>query len=121
MKKAVLLAAAVLALLCLGAIGYRHYLVAQLRQPILDRLNDPDSASFRNERYVGPWTVSGGVLCGEVNAKNRMGGYVGYTHYWSIFGDHKLSGIEERPGESDIAAVMCDELEPAVQWWWLRY
>jgi hypothetical protein len=39
-------------------------------------LKDPDSAQFRNLR-VG-WL---GGLCGEVNAKNAMGGYVGFTAF----------------------------------------
>ena len=45
---------------------------------VLAKLNDPDSAkfgeSFKSKRGDNVW-------CGEVNAKNRMGGYVGMTRY----------------------------------------
>jgi hypothetical protein len=45
---------------------------------VLTKLNDPDSAkfgkSFKSKRADSVW-------CGEVNAKNRMGGYVGMTRY----------------------------------------
>jgi hypothetical protein len=39
-------------------------------------LFDPFSARFRNLR-----TGRGGALCGEVNAKNRMGAYVGFKDF----------------------------------------
>ena len=47
----------------------------QVRQ----KLKDPDSARFQNVRLV-PY-ASGKVVCGEVNAKNSYGGYVGYTPF----------------------------------------
>lgn len=50
-------------------------LLQQVEQRVKAALNDPDSAKFRNVRYV-PTSRAG---CGEVNAKNRMGGYIGYT------------------------------------------
>ena len=39
-------------------------------------LNDPDSAVFRNSFKA---KRGKDVWCGEVNAKNRMGGMVGFT------------------------------------------
>jgi hypothetical protein len=41
-------------------------------------LNDPDSAQFRNVFQSGADKT---VWCGELNAKNRMGGMVGFTRY----------------------------------------
>ncbi len=38
---------------------------------VKDSLLDPDSAKFRNQKGY----------CGEVNSKNRMGGYVGFSRY----------------------------------------
>ena len=40
-------------------------------------LTDPESAQFRGVRRSG----SASFTCGEVNAKNRMGGYVGFTPF----------------------------------------
>lgn len=40
------------------------------------QLADPDSAKFKNVAYK-----KGIGVCGEVNAKNRMGGYVGYKTF----------------------------------------
>lgn len=40
-------------------------------------LKDPDSAIFRNMRLVD-YKSTGRIVCGEFNAKNSYGGYVGY-------------------------------------------
>lgn len=40
-------------------------------------LNDPGSAQFQSERVVS----EKGAVCGLVNAKNAMGGYVGFRPY----------------------------------------
>jgi len=40
-------------------------------QKVKERLIDSDSAKFRNQKGN----------CGEVNSKNRMGGYTGYSRY----------------------------------------
>ncbi|GAB3416792.1 hypothetical protein NX774_12075 [Massilia agilis] len=52
------------------------FAIPAARGPILEVLRDPDSAQFRNE-FLGPT----GTLCGEVNSKNGMGGYVGFKKF----------------------------------------
>lgn len=47
----------------------------ELRKPMLNALKDPESAQFRNQ-FVGRQ-----ALCGEVNARNSMGGYTGYARF----------------------------------------
>ncbi len=54
--------------------------IALGHQAVLRQLKDPDSASFRNERR-GKMAV-----CGEVNAKNSFGGYVGYRRFVATAG-----------------------------------
>lgn len=55
------------------------------RDAVLAKLRDPDSAKFRNVRKLG--MIGEGVsdrpavYCGEVNAKNAMGGYPGFAHF----------------------------------------
>ena len=48
------------------------------RDAVRDQLHDPGSAQFRNERQS---PADDAVWCGEVNARNRMGGLVGFTRY----------------------------------------
>ncbi|ATH99545.1 hypothetical protein EGY22_13065 [Alcaligenes faecalis] len=83
MRKVFAWAALLAAVLLAAAYVARSYMLHQAREPILARLNDPDSAQFRNERFIGGWTISG-AMCGEVNAKNRMGGYTGYVKYYTV-------------------------------------
>lgn len=90
MKK-VWIALAIVGVMAAGVFGWRAYVVHELRKPVLAELNDPDSAKFRDEWLASGWTewfVKGSILCGEVNAKNRMGGYVGYTPFKAIAGLH---------------------------------
>lgn len=47
------------------------------RQRIIDLLKDPESARFK-EVYVARDGVS---ICGAVNSKNSMGGYVGFQRF----------------------------------------
>lgn len=66
-------------------------IVAQSKASILGRLKDPDSALFRNE--AGFVTSRGDqIVCGEYNAKNSYGGYVGYTAYYFRYVDGKQLG-----------------------------
>lgn len=48
---------------------------------------DPESARFRNERVT-----KSGTVCGEVNSKNSLRGYVGFTRY--ILVGHGANYIE---------------------------
>lgn len=99
MKK-VWIALAIVGVIVAGVFGWRAYLVHELRKPVLAKLNDPDSAKFRNEALSLGWTVRSALLCGEVNAKNRMGGYVGYVPYKS------LAGMDADIGSDNITLQM---------------
>jgi hypothetical protein len=50
----------------------------QTSRTVLALLNDPESARFQNVR---PAAKAAGFICGEVNAKNRYGGYVGFREF----------------------------------------
>jgi hypothetical protein len=71
-------------LLIVGAFCAAAYLwkyeewvaIPRAREPMVAFLKDPTSAEFRNEKIT-----KSGVLCGEVNSKNSMGGYVGFKRY----------------------------------------
>jgi len=47
---------------------------------VANRLKDPDAAKFRGVK------VKWDTVCGEVNAKNSYGGYVGYRRFYAIDG-----------------------------------
>lgn len=48
----------------------------ELRRMVADSLKDPGSVQFRGIRYI-----EGRAICGEANAKNSYGGYVGFKAF----------------------------------------
>ena len=61
------------------------------------QLNDPESAQFRNLELAGD------AVCGEVNAKNGFGGYVGFQPFYALGSDvliHSPTGDELIDGVS---------------------
>ncbi len=53
--------------------------VARAKQAVLQALKDPGSAQFQD---VNGGEVKGDItVCGKVNAKNAMGGYVGFRQF----------------------------------------
>lgn len=48
------------------------------RSIVRGELLDPNSAEFRNERISKDLKFNEDYYCGEMNAKNRMGGYIGF-------------------------------------------
>lgn len=61
------------------------------------KLKDPLSVQFRNVK-IGKREQQGGdtavIWCGEVNAKNSFGGYVGFSHFYAIDNEHKPVEVE---------------------------
>lgn len=76
--------------------------IEQVKSAVLEQLKDPESAQFSNVRVVG------GLVCGEVNAKNSFGGYVGKRKFWG--GMPEVTAGEELV-ISDEEESPCDLLE----------
>lgn len=58
-------------------LGYMH--VAEVKKVVRSQLIDPSSAQFRNVAVMS--RLTGESVCGEVNGKNRMGGYTGFKRF----------------------------------------
>ncbi len=118
MKRILIGVIATLCLLVAAAAAYRHFaLVEPSLAAIRNQLRDPESAQFRNVRYFGDWTRAGGVVCGEVNAKNGFGGFSGF--HW--FTAHE-SSISAEPVMSEFYRQQCEKTFPEVApWWHLRW
>jgi hypothetical protein len=61
-------------------------------------LSDPDSAVFRATFKA----KRGNAWCGEVNAKTRMGGMVGFTKYVVTMPENSANDIESKRDSSSI-------------------
>lgn len=73
------------------------YVLDAARNNVADLLKDPDSAKFRNVRFV--MHEGGALICGEVNGKNAYGGYVGYKQFLSDSQESEIydsDSIDER-------------------------
>jgi hypothetical protein len=66
--------------------SFEESIFRQAQETVSRDLKDPSSAQFRNLRYVEPY------VCGEVNAKNSFGGYVGFKKFsWTMTGGSVMS------------------------------
>lgn len=61
---------------------------------VRDVMRDPDSTNFRNARVLAGDTPEQRLVCGEYNAKNAYGGYVGFQPY--------LVAVERGAGPHEI-------------------
>lgn len=77
-------------------------LVAAGKAAIAENLKDPGSAQFRNLYLSSDKTGVLPVLCGELNAKNSYGAYIGYRRFYAVMiGEVKaMSGIAKE--EDDL-------------------
>lgn len=50
--------------------------ITDAKERVRQTLSDPDSANFR-EIFL----TEAGTVCGELNAKNKMGGYAGFRRF----------------------------------------
>lgn len=85
-------------------------LVAKAKTAISRGLKDPDAAKFRNIGIYKSTTGKGGVsVCGEVNAKNSYGAYVGYKSF-VVSGDMAYINDEENAGMYGVLGpALCHE------------
>lgn len=83
------------------------------RRQLLDRLTDPSSAQIRNTFY-GPVVDGERAWCGEVNAKNQMGGYVGFARFIAT---PKSAFIDTRDNEMASAfwIPLCEQRSPKAE------
>lgn len=68
-----------------------------LKNRVATTLNDPQSAQFRNIK-LSELSADEKFLCGEINAKNQLGGYVGFRPFavsddFDYIADENLLGL----------------------------
>ena len=78
----------------------------EMKAAVAAKMIDPGSATFRELGEKAPDFM----YCGEVNAKNRMGGYVGYQKFFAYKG---TAGDWVAVLDPRIIEGMCKELKRA--------
>lgn len=112
MKKTFMIAFSVVGMLSLLGCGDRGERL--VKNEVRAQLVDPDSAKFRNIRIF-----ENGNYCGEVNAKNRMGGYSGFVEFSKTYervelGEKGDFNISCRYAEIPLL-LKCDLLMTSIQ------
>lgn len=118
MKK-IMTGLAAVGILVAAVFAYRAYLINQLQDLVAAELSDPASAQFRNIRLFSDWTPSGSAMCGEVNAKNQMGGYVGFRNFVAMQGYVNLNDDFRQKFKKQHGLSECS-FEEVAPWWHLR-
>jgi hypothetical protein len=87
--------------------GTDAYKIEQAKKQIAQELVDPSSAQFRNV-VVGSEKPL--VICGEINGKNRMGGYNGFQRFEvSDTGMHQVANDDVTPnGDSEFDVALSE-------------
>ena len=103
LRRGALLSVALALLACVAACGKT---AAQRQQEevatlttlgekyVREKVRDPASAQFRNQ-FIG----KGGAPCGEVNAKDAFGTYIGFQRYISVARELTLLAQDVAPAE----------------------
>jgi len=119
MRQVVLLYAAIVAVTSFNAHAYDGppwYRVkadsAQIERAksIVSRdLKDPSSAQFR-DMYATSRGMGDDMVCGEVNAKNSYGGYVGFRKFYVAHdGEYRIANPED--SLPFLPSILCDKPE----------
>lgn len=86
--------------------------IKAIREAMQARLKDADSAKFRNVRVIG----TANELCGDVNAKNGMGAYVGFAKFNGMLLTNRSNEVVDgvAPGASAAVILAIDNNESPV-------
>lgn len=105
MKKIVIASVAVAGLVG-GYFAYSQFELKSMRGPMLASLKDAESAEIKNEKTVGDF------ICGEVNAKNSMGAYVGFKRFISNRDHFAMEGYSTDTFYKEMpTSVLVDQLD----------
>ena len=55
---------------------------AEAQRLAADKMRDPEAARFKSEYTAYRSSAGDTIVCGTMNGKNAMGGYVGYKPFW---------------------------------------
>ena len=74
--------------------------VATAKSLVADRMRDPEATRFKDEIYAYQTSYGDYIVCGTLNAKNAMGGYVGYKPFYVRIRNNAIESFVV-PGEGD--------------------
>jgi peptidoglycan hydrolase-like protein with peptidoglycan-binding domain len=81
-------------------------LLQGIKERVGEELNDPFSAQFKNIYKIGAANGST-LICGEVNAKNLYGAYVGFRFFYGLSSGFTPIMLLRVDGENALAESAC--------------
>lgn len=111
LKGALFAAIGIAILLFVGCLGILHFGPGSERDALnrlSEQLKDPSSAQFKDV------VLSHVYVCGQVNSKNSMGGYVGFKHFMADrYGNEFETYFEsDERGDHFIASLWGEFCQP---------
>ena len=79
--------------------------IALAKTLIADRMRDPEATRFKNEFSSFQTKQGDYIVCGSLNAKNAMGGYVGYRQFYARIRNNSLEAFNI-PGDDDEYGIV---------------
>ena len=73
---------------------------AEAKRLAADKMRDPEAARFKSEYKAYRSSAGDTIVCGTMNGKNAMGGYVGYKPFWIRIRNGNVISFQI-PGEDD--------------------
>ena len=73
---------------------------AEAKRLAADKMRDPEAARFKSEYTAYRSSAGDTIVCGTMNGKNAMGGYVGYKPFWIRIRNGNVMAFRI-PGEDD--------------------
>lgn len=89
--------------------------IAIVQKAMESSLKDPESMRLQNVRFGPNKTKGMQTVCGEVNAKNGFGGYVGFRGFYAVYiantnkGNPVAAVIGMDDGRTNVASIMCKD------------
>lgn len=109
MKKIALLATVLFACAA-NAAGKPPKVNEKVLRKEFDSLKDQDSAKFRNIKFASGDAEGAWIMCGEFNAKNSYGGYVGFNRFMGMaFVEGNKTTYLVMTVQDDLANAMCEK------------
>ena len=75
--------------------------IKQAQVLVADKMRDPEAVRFKPEVNAYTTSVGDTVVCGTMNAKNAMGGYVGYRPYYARIRNGKVEALRTVPEDDE--------------------
>jgi len=75
-------------------------------------MRDPEATRFKSDFSAYQTSVGDYIVCGTLNAKNAMGGYVGYKPFYMRIRNNSIEALV-LPSENEYAAALANQVREA--------